>query len=113
MDRPVNFRSALCLQVFNLSAGRHRQDSIILLEIDMKPVLTIAVSITIAVSGMAIVGCESNNRASTSTNDNVMAGGNGAFGESPERPGAYNNDRGIRANSPSDSSSNHAGADRQ
>lgn len=49
----------------------------------------IVMSATVALFGLTMVGCESGNQSTGANYDTRTAGGNGAFGETPAKPGRY------------------------
>lgn len=56
----------------------------------MKRLITLAAAMCLGVAGLSLVACESNDSGSLPPGENgVTAGGNGAFGENPARPGDY------------------------
>ena len=58
----------------------------------MKTVFTLAAAGLVSLGVLTAGGCGSNN-SQPSDNSNSTAGGNGAFGESPARPGSYQGDQ--------------------
>lgn len=57
----------------------------------MKVVLSIFIAALLALGGISITGCA--NDQNQSAGQGSTAGGNGAFGESPARPGSYSGDQ--------------------
>jgi len=58
----------------------------------MKRLITLTAVVCLGVAGLSLVACESDNSNNAPPDQNgVTAGGNGAFGENPDRPGDYNN----------------------
>ena len=57
----------------------------------MKRLITLAMAICLGVAGLSLVACESNDSGNLPPENGVTAGGNGAFGENPGRPGDYHN----------------------
>jgi hypothetical protein len=58
----------------------------------MKPNLSaLLIALTIALGGVSLIGCSSNNQSPG--DQGSTAGGNGAFGESPARPGSHAGDQ--------------------
>ena len=53
---------------------------------------SVAVAAALALGSVAFMGCESDNQTDLPRDEaGTTAGGNGAFGESPARPGDYSN----------------------
>ena len=66
----------------------------------MRRVLSFVAAGALLVGGFSLVGCESNNQSNLPPDEQgATAGGNGAFGENPARPGDY--DYGQHANNSS------------
>jgi hypothetical protein len=60
----------------------------------MKSFLSLIVTAVFFAGAASLVGCQSNDQSKTPPEDRgSTAGGNGAFGENPSRPGAYSGDR--------------------
>jgi hypothetical protein len=57
----------------------------------MKAISLFVVLTAMAVSVFSVVGCSSSNQPAA--DQGSTAGGNGAFGESPARPGSHEGDR--------------------
>lgn len=57
----------------------------------MKTFLPFLTVVSLALGTLTFVGCESNNQSRG--DQGATAGGNGAFGESPARPGSYQGDQ--------------------
>ena len=57
----------------------------------MKSMPSIIVAAALTLGGVSLWGCSSNNQAPA--DQGSTAGGNGAFGESPARPGSHEGDR--------------------
>lgn len=70
----------------------------------MRRVIAIVAGCSLALGSLALTGCESSNQSDLPRDERgTTAGGNGAFGESPARPGDYSSD--------SSSSSSHTSHD--
>lgn len=57
----------------------------------MKSILPLFTALIIAVASASLVGCSPHNEPAS--DQGSTAGGNGAFGESPARPGSHEGDR--------------------
>lgn len=58
----------------------------------MKRLLAFVAAASLSLGTFALVGCESTS-SMPPANQGSTAGGNGAFGESPARPGSYSGDQ--------------------
>ncbi len=55
----------------------------------MKTVMSFAASFSLVLGGIAFTGCATNERVLPESERGGFAGGNGAFGETPENAGNY------------------------
>ena len=55
----------------------------------MKSFVSIVAASLVVCGSLAVAGCESMHHSDSSTHHAETGGGNGAFGESPAKPGAY------------------------
>ncbi|HEX4793868.1 MAG TPA: hypothetical protein VH370_08760 [Humisphaera sp.] len=58
----------------------------------MKLLHVLAIVSTLSIGGFALIGCQSSDQNLPANENGTTAGGNGAFGESPENPGVYQRD---------------------
>lgn len=59
-----------------------------------RPLLSYGLALILSMGAFATVGCNSDKGSNPPPGDSgATAGGNGAFGESPSRPGSYSGDR--------------------
>lgn len=56
----------------------------------MKRLMSFVAAASLAVGGLVLAGCETSNENLPPDERGAYAGGNGAFGENPVNPGAYN-----------------------
>jgi hypothetical protein len=59
----------------------------------MKHLLSFVAAMSLALGGISMVGCATNDANMPPEDRGSTAGGNGAFGESPARPGSYSGDQ--------------------
>jgi len=51
----------------------------------------------LSIGGIALIGCQASDQNLPANENGTTAGGNGAFGESPENPGVYQRDDASRS----------------
>ena len=59
----------------------------------MKRLLIFVAGTSLVLGTLSLSGCAYNDRNMPEDNQGATAGGNGAFGEDPARPGSYTGDR--------------------
>ena len=55
----------------------------------MKALMSLAASLSLALGGMGLMGCATDDSTLPKTDRSGFAGGNGEFGETPEKAGRY------------------------